>query len=127
MLIIKIMEARGFTKFFRSTRTRFQAIDFGCFDVVGIRPRDESGEPTTWYASSKTNGGYTHAHLDELRRFRLLFAHSHDIVELFDWRDAAWKKIKGGHGKKLLQPKTARVMTFEEKGVKTWEFQQKSA
>ena len=120
LLVIHIMEAHGFKKFFRSTRTRFQAIDFGPFDVVGIKARDETGEPQAWYVSSKTNGSYSSAHVNDLIAFRLLFAHSNDIVELFDFHDAGWVKAKGSP-LKALRPKTIHISTIEEKNVIKWQ------
>ena len=119
LLVIHIMEAHGFKKFFRSTRTRFQAIDFGPFDVVGIKARDESGEPQVWYVSSKTNGSYNDAHVNELIKFRLLYAHSNDLVELYDFHDAKWVRVKGS-ALKALRPKTIHITTIEERNVIKW-------
>ena len=122
LLCIHILESWGFKKFFRSTRTKWQALDDGPCDVVATRARDESGEPCTYYVSSKTNGSYSDMHVLELIKFKHLYAHSMDIVELWDFHDARWVRKKGSP-LKTLRPKTIRVTTIEENNVVKWELE----
>ena len=120
LLCIHMLESWGFKKFFRSTRTKWQAIDYGPCDVVATRARDESGEPCTYYVSCKTNGSYNDAHVLELIKFKHLYAHSTDIVELWDFHDAKWVQAKGSP-LKALRPKTIHISTIEEKNVIKWQ------
>ena len=125
LLVVHMMERAGFSIAFRSVRTRFQAIDYaGLFDVVGVKACGE-GSPVHWYASSKTNKHYDAAHIEALMRWKYSFAHKGDIVELYDFHDSKWIRVKGSK-KKALRPKTAHIKTFEIGGCVDWQMEMKS-
>jgi hypothetical protein len=91
LLSIKIYERLGFTKYFRSFRVQYQQIDFGPFDMVLNKGRTSTHEPICVYVSSKSNGSYGSAHIEEVTKWAFEKAHSADIVELHDHYDGKWK------------------------------------